>query len=169
MTVTSFSAGLLLGCGLLAGCTGGSSSTGPSSASTLAPATSAPTTTSQTTAAPAGPMLTDDALRAAIQGNYEVLIVKVTKAEAAGAGSRSELTRYTLEIVEAPRGSSKGTIQLSQNGAPQLATGKSYAITTRDGNPMWGTKGVRESVEVASGQESAAAKNYRDKLTALQP
>jgi len=150
------------------GCTGGSSSTAPSTASTLAPSSSAPTTTSQTSAAPgATPLLTDDALRAAVQGNYEVLVVRVAKAESTGADTRSELTRYTLEILEAPRGSSTGVIQLSQNGAARLATGKSYAITTRDGNPMWGTKGVRESIEIPAGQEKAAAQSHREKLAAL--
>ena len=148
---------------LAAACTGsGSGSGAPPPSSNPGPP---PTTAAASQAAV--PLLPDDAIRAAITAKQEILVVRVTAIEPKAAGSRSETTTYSLEIVRAAVGASTGTLRLSHYGPPNMAVGHLYVISTRDGNPMWGTKGVRDSVAIAAGQEEAAANAHAAKAKQL--
>lgn len=145
---------------LLVGCNNNATSKAPD-----APASSTPTTAS-TEVAPTGTGVTiaDDAIKQAVTQKQDVLIVKVKDIQTGGAGSRSELTTYTLEIVKSISGGQTGSIKLSAYGAPVLAKDKTYAVTTRGGNPAWGTKGLKETVEVPAGQEDATAAGLAKKV-----
>jgi hypothetical protein len=138
-----------------------------------APSASAAASTATTTTATAPgavAMLPDDAIKAAIAGKQEILVVRVKKVDGAAGGTRSEMTTYTLEVVRsalAGTASSTGAVRLSHYGAPRLSADRPYVISTREGNPQWGTKGLRESVEIAAGQEEAAAKAHAAKAKAL--
>ena len=61
-------------------------------------------------------------------------------------------------------GASTGSIKLSAYGAPTLVKDKTYALTTRGGNPMTGNKSLKETVEVPAGQEDATAANLSKKV-----
>jgi hypothetical protein len=141
-----------------------SNTTATSATTTATPTT---TNTAPATAASPPPMLADDVIKQAVTAKQEILIVRVTGIEGIAPGSRSETTTYVLDVVRAALGTSKGSLKLSHYGAPKLEKGKVYAVTTRDGNPMWGTKGLRESVEIPAGQEEAAAKAHADKAKTL--
>ncbi len=142
---------------------GAATTTPPPSTAATATATSAVTPTS----ASPPPMLADDVIKQAVTSKQEILVVKVLGIEGAAGGSRSETTTYSLDVVRAAMGTSKGPLKLSHYGAPKLEQGKLYVITTRDGNPMWGTKGIRESIEIPAGQEEAAANAHADKAKSL--
>jgi hypothetical protein len=157
----------LLGALAASACGNGSSSSGSGAARQpdSAPPTAASPSVTTTSAAP--PTLPDEAIQAAINGKQELLVVRVTNLVENASGSRSDRTTYALEILAAPMGSSTGTVQLSHYGTPRLAPNRVYAITTREGNPMWGTKGLRESVEIPAGQEKAAASLHAERARAL--
>jgi hypothetical protein len=151
----------------LVACGNNSTAKQPDGAATTTPPQATATNTTTPTSASPPPMLGDDVIKQAVTTKQEILIVRVTGIEGAAPGSRSETTTYALDVVRAALGTSKGPLKLSHYGAPKLEKGKVYAITTRDGNPMWGTKGLRESIEIPGGQEEAAANAHAEKAKAL--